>query len=150
METVIQCCNTYSYEAIQVSSNNFFDQELSFHLKQTGHFQSKRDPLFDHSVSSTSLTKRPNLVATHQNKLRHGQWLWVSWQSGHFWHQRSAVQIPTSAIFLLNIVYCQLYWKYKNKGKEAGNGPYKNYIALSQFNVTNNFWNSISMVRTLK
>ena len=29
---------------------------------------------------------------------------------------------------ILNIVYCQLYWKVKNKGKkkEAGNGPFLN------------------------
>ena len=26
------------------------------------------------------------------------QWLWRSWQSGRFWHQRSVVRIPTSAI----------------------------------------------------
>ena len=29
----------------------------------------------------------------------YGQWLWRSWQSGRFRHQRSAVRIPTSAIF---------------------------------------------------
>ena len=49
-----------------------------------------------------------------------GQWWWLSWQSGRFLHQRSAVWIPTSAKFLLNNVYCQLYWKDENKGKEAG------------------------------
>ena len=33
------------------------------------------------------------------------QWLWLSWQSGRFRHQRSAVQIPSSAKFVLNTVY---------------------------------------------
>ena len=37
-----------------------------------------------------------------------GQCLWLSWKSGRFRHQRSAVRIQSSAKFLLNIVYCQL------------------------------------------
>ena len=28
-----------------------------------------------------------------------GQWLWLSWQNGCFWYQRSAVQIETPANF---------------------------------------------------
>ena len=55
--------------------------------------------------------------------LPNGQWGWLSWQSGHFSHQRSAVRIPTSAKFLLNFVCCQLYWKDENKEKEARSGP---------------------------
>ena len=31
---------------------------------------------------------------------------------------------PTIGEILLIIVYCQLYWKGKNKEKEAGNGPF--------------------------
>ena len=30
-----------------------------------------------------------------------GQWLWHSWQSGYFPHQKSSVRIPTSAKFYL-------------------------------------------------
>ena len=52
------------------------------------------------------------------------QWLWLSWQSGRFRHQRSAVQIQSQAKFLLNIVNCQLCRKDENKEKEAGNGPF--------------------------
>ena len=37
------------------------------------------------------------------------QWLWLSWLSGHFRYQRSAVQILSAATVILNIVYCQLY-----------------------------------------
>ena len=48
------------------------------------------------------------------------QWLWLSW----YQHQRSMVQIQSSAKFILNIVYSQLYIKDKNKEKEAGNGPF--------------------------
>ena len=48
-----------------------------------------------------------------------GQWLWRSC----FRHQRSAVQIPTSAIFYLPNV--QLNRKDKNREKEAGNGASK-------------------------
>ena len=53
-----------------------------------------------------------------------GQWLWLSWQSGRFRQQRSAVQTQSSAKFLLSIVNCQLCRKDKNKEKEAGNGPF--------------------------
>ena len=42
-----------------------------------------------------------------------GQWWWLSW------HQRSAVRIPTSAKFLLNIVYCQLYRKDGKKKRQG-------------------------------
>ena len=46
------------------------------------------------------------------------QWLWLSWQSGHFQHQRSAV--------IGEVLFsCQLYWKYENNKNEAGNGPFK-------------------------
>ena len=62
------------------------------------------------------------------------QWLWLSWQSGRFRHQRSAVQIPSLAKFLLNIVNCQLYWKDDNKEKEAGNGSFF-WNKLNGFNV---------------
>ena len=57
-----------------------------------------------------------------------GQWLWLSWQSGRFRYQRSAVRIQTPANFYRTcIIYCQLYCieKKKIKEKEAGNGPFK-------------------------
>ena len=56
-----------------------------------------------------------------------GQWLWLSWQSGCFRFQRSAVRIQTPANFYRTfIIYCQLYCieKTKIKEKEAGNGPF--------------------------
>ena len=31
---------------------------------------------------------------------------------------------PVIGKIVLNIVYCQLYWKDENKEKEAGNGPF--------------------------
>ena len=57
------------------------------------------------------------------NDMYVGQWLWLSWQSSRFRNQRSAVRIVSLAKFLLNIVYCQLYWKDENKEKEAESGP---------------------------
>ena len=57
-----------------------------------------------------------------------GPWLWCSWQSGRFRHQRSVVRIPTSAMINLysNVIICQLQpRKDKNKEKEAGKGPFK-------------------------
>ena len=55
-----------------------------------------------------------------------GQWLWLSWQSGRFRYQRSAVRIQTSAHFYRTFIYCQLYCfeKTKIKEKEAGNGHF--------------------------
>ena len=50
------------------------------------------------------------------------QWLWLSWKSGWIWYQRSAVRIH---IYILNIwLLSTVYWKDKNKEKEAGNGPF--------------------------
>ena len=56
----------------------------------------------------------------------YGQWLWLSWQSGRFRYQRSAVPIQTPANFYRTFIYCQLYCneKTKIKEKEAGNGPF--------------------------
>ena len=57
-----------------------------------------------------------------------GPWLWRSWQSDRFRHQRSVVRIPTSAMINLysNIIICQLQpRKDENKEKEAGKGPSK-------------------------
>ena len=51
-----------------------------------------------------------------------GHWLWLSCQRGCFWNQRFAVQIQSSAKFIMSIFYCQLYWKNENRQKEAGNG----------------------------
>ena len=54
-----------------------------------------------------------------------GLWLWPSWQSGHFLHQRSAVRIPTSVRKSSNVIICQLQSrKDQNKEKEAGKGPF--------------------------
>ena len=62
---------------------------------------------------------------TTQTFLEFGQWLWLSWQSGRFRYQRSAVRIQTSANFYRTLIYCQLYCieKTKIKEKEAGNCP---------------------------
>ena len=62
--------------------------------------------------------------------------MWHSWQSGWLRHQRSAVWIPLSAKFVLNIVLRQLCWKDENKEKEGGNGQFfKKYM----FFMTGNF-----------
>ena len=50
--------------------------------------------------------------------IKYVQWLWFSWQSGCFLHQRSTVRIQSS-----QTLYYQLYCKDENKEKEAGNGP---------------------------
>ena len=70
--------------------------------------------------------KRPafNNMHTMNDK---GPWMWLSWQSGCFRHQRSTVWNPLSAKFILNVVSCQLYWKDENNKKiKAGNGPFFN------------------------
>ena len=56
-----------------------------------------------------------------------GPWLWRSWQSGRFRHQKSMVRIPTSAMInlYLNVIICQLQpSKDENKEKEARKGPF--------------------------
>ena len=58
---------------------------------------------------------------TETNKLNNGQWLWLSWYSCRFWHQRSAVSFQSSENLF---IYSQLYWKDDNKRKkETGIGP---------------------------
>ena len=53
-------------------------------------------------------------------------------------------RIQSSAKFILNIFYCQLHWKDKNKEKEAENGPvFKKYFNsgdLLHFNHYNTKW----------
>ena len=45
-----------------------------------------------------------------------GQWLWLSWQSGHFQFQRSVVRIPSSAnVYTINCIE-----KTKIKKKKPG------------------------------
>ena len=44
---------------------------------------------------------------TTKNEVSNGQWMWLSWKSGCFQHQRYAVQIQSSAIF----IYHQLNMK---------------------------------------
>ena len=65
------------------------------------------------------------LTFTHKD----GPWLWRSWQSGCFWHVRSAVQIPTSARKYFESIYLwiaiQQSRKDNSKEKEAGNAPFK-------------------------
>ena len=78
-----------------------------------------------------------------ETKIEFWQWLWLSWWSGRFWHQRSAVLIQSSANLIHYKMYHKLYWKEKNrkkkklhwndenKEKEAGNSPIKNKNRLS-------------------
>ena len=44
---------------------------------------------------------------------------------------------PVIGKIVLNIVYCQLYWKDENKEKEAGNGPFfkKNQSILTSLDL---------------
>ena len=72
-------------------------------------------------LTSKYLRKKSNLRKL-TNKI---SWavVWLSCLSSRFRHQRSAVQMHSSAKFILNNVYCQLYWKVDNNEKEAGNGP---------------------------
>ena len=41
------------------------------------------------------------------------QWLWLSWQSGHFPYQRSAVRIQSLARFYNEHIYCMLLQRRK-------------------------------------
>ena len=54
-----------------------------------------------------------------------GKWLWLSWQSGPFWHQRSAAQIPTLEKFLyqLSLIAEQM----KIKKQRPGNASLKKF-----------------------
>ena len=62
-----------------------------------------------------------------RNKNINWQSLWVSWESGRFCVQRSAVWIQSLAKFDIEhlFVNCLLYWKDENNEKVAGNGPLK-------------------------
>ena len=44
-------------------------------------------------------------------KFLNGPWLWLSWESGRFWHLRSAVRIPLSAKKILNICLLSIVLK---------------------------------------
>ena len=51
-----------------------------------------------------------------------GQWLWLSWQSGHVRYQRSALRIQTTANFYITFIYCIALKRQKKRKKVAGNG----------------------------
>ena len=76
-------------------------------------------------------------------KSQSGQWLWLSWQSGYFQLQRSAVQNQSSAKLILS-VNCLLYRKDENKEKEAENGPFKKLLSNLLFHAR--FGNYITAV----
>ena len=54
-----------------------------------------------------------------------GSWLWRSWQSGRFRHQRSAVRIPTSAIFWTYLSVNNYPENTKVKRKRPGMAQFK-------------------------
>ena len=85
-------------------------------------------PWADRPLQTFSITRTRS---KYNNLTDFGQWLWLSWLSSRFQYQRSEVRVLSSAKFTLNIVYCQLYWKDKNKDKEAGNGPFLKIISLT-------------------
>ena len=66
-----------------------------------------------------------------------GQWLWLGWQSGSFWYQRSAVRIQS--LLCRTIVSLQLNWKDEKKEKEARHGPFLSYFILLVALIPNQF-----------
>jgi len=55
-----------------------------------------------------------------------GQWLWLSWQSGSFRYQRSALRIQTSANFYIGHLFTDSFAVLKGrkeKEKRPKNGP---------------------------
>ena len=64
------------------------------------------------NVSQSQVSKQTYLLGKFLNlrliKQKRGQWLWLSWQSGRLRHQRSLVQIWSSANFYQAFVYCEL------------------------------------------
>ena len=85
--------------------------------------------------------------------------MWLSWWSGCFQYQGSAVRIQLSAIILFILIIClwsTVYWKDENKEKEAGIGPFflkkkhlfllpRNDIAVSNY-ASSMKWNKTSHV----
>ena len=65
------------------------------------------------------------------------QCLWLSWLSGHFELQRSAVRIQSSEKFILNDVYYKLHWKDKKNQNRSGMSHLKNLylptVSLGKF-----------------
>ena len=100
------------------------------HSKGSWHYQGNTmDVKCDAPVNHCAVLKN---FCRYTNIHHCGQWWWwLSWQSGRFRHQRSAVRIPTSAKFLLNNVYCQLYWKDENKKKRPGVAHFFNIFHCS-------------------
>ena len=66
---------------------------------------------------------RTGLFAVPSNKVARGQWLWLSWLSGHFRHQISAVRTPSSTKFYLQIYLSNCKIEKTKIKKEAEKGP---------------------------
>ena len=68
----------------------------------------------------------------------HWQWLWLSWWSSCFQHQRSSMQVQLSANLIL-LANCQLYRTDEKKEREAGNSQFFEEKNASLYtNVTEN------------
>ena len=79
--------------------------------------------------------------ARRYEPLEDGWWLWLSWYSGRFRHQRSVVRIQSLEFFLLILNICLLcIAKTKIKKKEAGDGLFlKNKVLNEYYNPDGSF-----------
>ena len=58
-------------------------------------------------ISEEHNTKSFSIISFTRAKLRcSGKWLWRSWQSGRFLHQRTQVRIQSLAFFIEHFFYC--------------------------------------------
>ena len=84
------------------------------------------------TVSITQITVSITQIIANLTLTAVGQWLWRSWQSGHFRYQRSRVRIQSSATFIKHLFTVQSFGQ-----KETGNVPFSKNTNSSLYNNSN-------------
>ena len=79
-----------------------------------------------------------------------GPWLWRSWQSGRFRHQRSAVRIPTSAINYFECISVNCFpEKTKIKKKRLGMAQFKKKLRFVYYQDVNKWLKSFKFCQNI-
>ena len=130
--------------SLQIGPLNTF---MDFHLKGHPYVKSPIDmacwdilgkvPCIKHRVfvngSCEPTFRQSQAILTTEDRHRQdvGQWLWLSWQSGCFQFQRSAVRIPSSAKIYIEYFTVNCIEKTKIKKKRPGKAHLKKifYVA---------------------
>ena len=121
-------------------------QEL---LSRQPHFQifAKKLQIYT-KISLQRISTTPEVLVrsckTIKQSIKHGQWLWLSWQSSHCRFQRSPIRIQSSAKNYIEHVLSTAL-KIRNKEKRPGMAHFKNQLINQSSNNNSMSLNELSV-----